>query len=331
MIKLTSILNEGIDLNSIRYDVSIEQSDPSSHGVSEKDLPNMTNWPLRTRDQEPYVVIVNAFNKNNILIGKAMFGYWGKGNDFLKADSVYVIPRYRKLGIANQMYNAAEKKISGHIMPSAYQTSAGKGLWKKRLREDALGKSIESIAASKGYKYSTYRGDIYAEEITSYSPKERREHGIFTTPIKEIAAIYASNNDPRQFFIKANRILDLTKDTLENMRWVNKWGESAFDDWRDPQSGEEVSPWYVLEGGRMFDYEGTWSAERWMDLQATAESEGYDVVILPDYDRTHGIFPSWVVFDEKNLKLADPTTYDDNKIPIPLNLRFNSSSDDIRY
>lgn len=119
-------------------------------------------------------------------------------------------------------------------------------------------------------------------------------------------------------------------DSLDNMRWVEDWGK-IFDEWRDPRSGEEITAWDVLSSGMLFDYEGNWSSERWMDIQASAHSDGYDVVILPDYDSSYGIFPSFVVFDEKMLKLADDITYDDNNNPIPLESRFDSTSDNIRY
>ena len=188
-------------------------------------------------------------------------------------------------------------------------------------------------AKSKGYVHQTYRGDTFAGEIFNYSSKERREYGIFTTPVKEIAAVYAGDRSkgiPRLFYVKAPRVLDLTIDSMENMKWVQKWGE-RFDEWRDPQTGEEVDAWYILEGGRMFDYEGDWSTERWKDIQKEAHRQGYDAVILPDYDSRNGIFPSFVVFDERNLKLAAPVTYDDQQQPIPLDKRFDDKTDDIRY
>jgi len=193
--------------------------------------------------------------------------------------------------------------------------------------------AIAQLARARGYIYKSYRGDVDAGEIFSYSRKERREYGIFTTPIKEIAAVYAGHRtkgDPRLFYIRAPKLLDLMEDSLENMKWVNRWGES-FDDWRDPRSGEEYSAWDILSGGQLFDYEGNWSSERWMDIQATADNEGFDAIILPDYDSDHGVFPSLVVFDEKNLKLADETTFDDNGNPIPPVKRFDVSVDDIRY
>jgi hypothetical protein len=192
-------------------------------------------------------------------------------------------------------------------------------------REDVM-----NAAKSKGYNHFTFRGDINAERITSYTMKERREYGIFTTPIRHVARVYARDKSPRGFYVKAHRILDLTKDTIENMKWVIEWGKK-FSPWNDPQSGEDIDAWYALEGGRMFDFEGDWSCYRWKDIQRTADNQGYDAIILPDFDSTVGIFPSFVIFNEKNLKLADTVTYDDSKSPIPLEQRFNSQSSDIRY
>jgi|FAXJ01.1.fsa_nt_gi hypothetical protein len=188
---------------------------------------------------------------------------------------------------------------------------------------------IKKLAHARGYAYETYRGDTDAGRIYAYTRKERREYGIFTTTDKEVAAVYARDKDPRRFYVRAPKILNLMEDSLKNMMWVKKWGES-FDEWRDPQTGEEVDAWYILEGGRMFDYEGDWSSHRWRDIQASADSDGYDAVILPDTDHRR-VFPSFVVFDERNLKLADSMTYDDEKNPIPYHHRFDSSLDDIRY
>lgn len=182
--------------------------------------------------------------------------------------------------------------------------------------------TIFNHAKSRGYEHITYRGDTHADKIFSYSKKERREYGIFTTPIKQIAATYSKNRAPRKFYVRAPKILDLTQDTLENMKWIDNWSKS-FDEWIDRESGEQIDAWSVLSGGGMFDYEGNWSSKRWMDIQATAKSDGYDVVILPDYDSGYGVFPSFVVFDEHNLKLAISD--------IPLNQRFDHRSNDIRY
>ena len=199
----------------------------------------------------------------------------------------------------------------------------------KRMLTEDEDPRIKRLAQARGYTYETFRGDSDAGHIFNYTRKERREYGIFTTTVQEVAKGYAHDREPRRFYVRAPKILDLMNDSLQNMMWVNKWGES-FDDWRDPQSGEEMDAWWILAGGRMFDYEGDWSCERWMDIQGTAHSDGYDAVILPDTDNRE-IFPSFVVFDEHNLKLADLITYDDDNNPIPYEKRFDVTSGDIRY
>ncbi len=95
---------------------------------------------------------------------------------------------------------------------------------------------VFTYAKSKGYSYLTYRGDTDADQIFSYGKKERREYGIFTTTVKEIAAKYSKNKNPRKFYVRAPKLLDLTNDTIQNMKWVQKWGES-FDEWIDRQRG----------------------------------------------------------------------------------------------
>ena len=201
---------------------------------------------------------------------------------------------------------------------------------KKILVEGAEDPRVKRLASARGYTIETYRGDADADEIHVYTRKERVEHGLFTTPVLEAAKIYARDNNPRKFYVRAPKLLDLTKDTLENMMWVKKWGET-WEPWRDPGTGEAVDAWDILEGGRMFDYEGNWSRERWIDIQATAQSEGFDAIVLPDFDSDLGVFPSLIIFDERNIKLADTMTFDDERHPIPFHLRFDKTSDDIGY
>ena len=54
---------------------------------------------------------------------------------------------------------------------------------------------------------------------------------------------------------------------------------------------------------------------------------GYDSVIIQHGKRDYEI----VIFNNKNVKSADPVTYDDNGNVIPLSERFNESNKDIRY
>ena len=169
------------------------------------------------------------------------------------------------------------------------------------------------VVDAEGKPLVVYRGEQSGEEVTVFDPRKTREGGFFFTPDKNVAASYARNGELRAFYIKAEKVLDLTRDSLAARRWVAKWAKS-FDEWIDRQSGEEVDPFDVIESGRLFDYEGDWSSERWIDLQLSAKADGYDMLIAPD---THdGVFSSYIVFDPKNIKSVfnrgtfDPTSPD---------------------
>lgn len=147
-----------------------------------------------------------------------------------------------------------------------------------------------------------YRGDT--EDFNQFDRSKTRENGFFFTTEEKVARGYAKGGLLRAFYIRAKKVLNLMEDTRESRRWVREWSEN-FDEWVDRESGEEMDPFDILQGGRMFDYEGDWSSERWLDIQAQAENQGYDAVILPDYDSDIGIFPAVVVFDPRNIKLVD--------------------------
>lgn len=66
------------------------------------------------------------------------------------------------------------------------------------------------------------------------------------------------------------------------------------------------------------------------DVMRYAENQGYDMVVFDDPSST-GQAISYVVFNPNQVKLADPITEDDNGNVIPIEKRFNSSSEDIRY
>lgn len=64
----------------------------------------------------------------------------------------------------------------------------------------------------------------------------------------------------------------------------------------------------------------------------TANQLGYFMVVFDDLATSSGGESiSYVVFDPKNIKLADKETYDNNGNVIPLEKRFNRNISDIRY
>jgi len=199
-----------------------------------------------------------------------------------------------------------------------------------------LQKMVDYAAKSKGYTLETWRGETNEEDHSDFS--RRRETGIFTSQNKDFAAQYAthagsrkSRGEPRRFYVKANRILDLESPDRAAHQWMDEWGKNWADDgWIDRGSGEEVEVSDLIAGGTLYDYEGDWSGTRWSDLQKSARADGYDVLIAPDAgdgdDTT-----STIILNPKHIKLARAITRDDDEQIIPISQRFNSESTDVRF
>ena len=64
-------------------------------------------------------------------------------------------------------------------------------------------------------------------------------------------------------------------------------------------------------------------------LEEMLSDKGYDCIIYKNQIEDIGSY-SVCMFNPNNIKLAK-TTYDDNGNPIPLDKRFDTSTDDVRY
>jgi len=110
---------------------------------------------------------------------------------------------------------------------------------------------------------------------------------------------------------------------------LSRNNDREHTDWQDRQSGEDVAPEEVVFGGRLFDYEGNWSAKLWNDLQSYVHSRGYDAVRLSDLIDGERA-PVVVALHEAAIKSAAPFCYDDAGDLIPLEHRFSKNTPDIR-
>lgn len=150
-----------------------------------------------------------------------------------------------------------------------------------------------------------YRGEGSREDFEKFKRSMTRENAFFFTESFEIASDYANGSTPRAFYLRANNVLDLTRDTVEAEGFVRKWAKFwDKDGWVDRTSGEEVDPVDVVFSGRLFDYEGTWSQERWLDLQAAIRDSEYDGAFLPD-SHSRMDMTSVIVFDPDQIKSVD--------------------------
>lgn len=147
--------------------------------------------------------------------------------------------------------------------------------------------------------------------FTQFDRNLTGENAFFFSFSYDVAQSYAySRNhppthqrEPRAFFLQADRLLDAR--TSEGIAFIRRWAR-AWDEegWIDRQTGEEVDPVDLVMEGRLFDYEGNWSGERWKDLQASIEIEGYDAALLPDLHGADGVIDSIIVFRPEQIKSA---------------------------
>lgn len=66
-------------------------------------------------------------------------------------------------------------------------------------------------------------------------------------------------------------------------------------------------------------------------LRELLTQKGYDAIIYPNYFEGKTVKDSYLIWDEENVKSADPITYDDSGNVIPLTEGFDSGNRDIRY
>jgi len=162
------------------------------------------------------------------------------------------------------------------------------------------------VVDANGKPLAVYRGEGSGEDFTVFDRRMTREKAFFFTPDRDIASTYAAKNnwsmtEPRSFYLKAEKLFDPR--SKEGRAFIREWAKN-WDEWIDRQSGEDIDPVDAVLEGRLFDYEGDWSAERWRDLQASIEAAGYDGARLPDWDNDRGTFDAIIVFRPEQIKSA---------------------------
>ncbi len=156
-----------------------------------------------------------------------------------------------------------------------------------------------------------FRGEQSGSTHEVFDRKKTRENGFFFTSDYEVASVYAGGRltgEPRAFFLRADRHIDLRGDGPEQRDLIYAWAaRHDKEEFTERASGEIMDPVDVVQSGHLFDWEGNWSSKLWRDLQMFVEQKGYDAVTLPDLDHDRGMIPSTVVFKPENVWLIKPT------------------------
>lgn len=160
------------------------------------------------------------------------------------------------------------------------------------------------VVDAAGKPLVVYRGESQGGEFQEFDKNKTRENSFFFTADKDVARDYARGAEPRAFYLSADKVLDLTKESKESNDFIRAWADNWNDEgWIDRTSGEEVDPVDEVRSGRLFDYEGDWSSRRWLDLQASISAAGYNGAVLPD-SHSNNAMSSIVVFEPTQIKSA---------------------------
>lgn len=142
-----------------------------------------------------------------------------------------------------------------------------------------------------------------------------REHGNWLRPwfFAEClvhAERYAGlGTEPVVCRVVAEKVLDLTDLdalSLETRLTIEAYA-AEFDDWTCRYSGEPRDVWSFLEGGDLYDYEGTGSGHRWYALFRWMLDSHDAVRVLDRTDGNDGqAVPVWVVSRRDVIALLPP-------------------------
>jgi hypothetical protein len=258
---------------------------------------------------------------DDIVISAKKLGYAGIDQDF-RIETEDTLTKTDVMEVLDQIPIAPEMFDQAARIDADYLAAVERG------DMEAAQRMVDEAAKASGLTEIVWRGDRNAAQITEYRRGARREPGIFTTTNQYVADKYAGKEGGARRFYVGGRTLDLTNQTPKVIAWIRKWSEDGNWDFVDRASGESVTPEDAVMSGRLYNWEGTWSGQRWKDIQATAAEDGYDIVKLIDEDKdaVDGTFISTVVLNENKIKLADPVTYDEQGNIVPLSRRFDITS-----
>lgn len=279
--------------------------------------PNVKAYYLNIKKPAPEAVAYKALNahkgQNNagILAREDLerMGYDGVNN----SDEEYIAfyPEQIK-SIDNQNPTANPDIRFSRDLSSAYMAAAERG------DTAAAQRMVDEAAKEAGYDMHLYHGAKNGGGFNKF-----KDWSYFTDN-KFYAEKYQQRGNPDSVYdvyVKSGRIFDTrnSKDRTIFEKYKREYGlsnlqQSGLPDWTD---GYDIVDFIEANG---LDYDGVILDE---GHQFFPQADNYE-------DRFARVF-SYVVRESKQVKSADPITYDDNGNIIPLEERFNSKNDDIRF
>lgn len=175
-------------------------------------------------------------------------------------------------------------------------------------------------AIKKGFKYIAYHNSR-EEKLTNFYNRSAGIHFGSLKAANDRGEQRDWDDDIRnwtnKYFLKVDNPLVIEKDF--------DWEMESFDDWSSPEDDvyfDDINPFAYLANELGFDIEGK-------EIDEIINEHGYDCIIYRNQREDVGNY-SIAMFNPNHIKLAEQT-YDNNNNPIPLEQRFNTNTNDVRY
>lgn len=187
---------------------------------------------------------------------------------------------------------------------------------------------LRKAALENGFNYIAYH-NTDNEDLTFFDVRTSGIHFGSRKAADDRGLIRDKDSYTNEYFLKIVKPYVIEKDFDWEGESLYGWefqDEDEFNNWR-----KEYDPTYYLstQGFKEFIYNDDGSVSHARYVEEMLADEGYDCIIYKNSKEDEGNY-SVCMFNPNNIKLAT-ITYDDNGNEIPLEKRFDTSTDDVRY
>lgn len=182
-------------------------------------------------------------------------------------------------------------------------------------------------AYKKGFRYIAYHNTTN-KDLTFFDVRTSGIHFGSEKAATQRGQIRDTQSTTNRYFLKIDNpyVIERDFDWEGEALTDNLMDDEEFQQWR-----EEFDPSYYLstKGFKEMEYDENGQPAYARSIHEMLADEGYDCIVYKNEQEDKGSY-SVAMFNPNNIKLAQET-YDDSGQPIPLNQRFDTNTDDVRY
>lgn len=191
--------------------------------------------------------------------------------------------------------------------------------------EDVVDKDDLTRAALKnGFKYIAFH-NTEDENLTFFNVRSSGIHFGSRKAADERGLTRDDESWTNEYFLKMDKPYVIEKDFDWEVRAENTT-EEDWEDWRENYSADH---YLERNGFQRAIYDDNGEIIAFYDIREMLAQKGYDCIVYKNEKEDKGNY-SVAMFNPNNIKLAC-ITHDDNGNEIPLEKRFDTSTDDVRY